>query len=118
MMKVDQFAQRNPRTSSSEDTGGWNPPDGCEKGPLSGCLLLISQVTCLRESCMRENRTCSLGGGRRLAHKRAFLRPDWHPSNACQRFWSDDGSHSVLLALIFARLFILNYKKRRPSTSA
>src|SRR2546430_2722253 len=36
------------------------------------CLLfLTSQIMCLRESCMRENRTCSLGGGRRLARKRA-----------------------------------------------
>jgi len=27
-------------------------------------------------SCMRENRTCSLSGGRRLARKRGLLRPD------------------------------------------
>jgi len=37
--------------------------------------FLTSQVTCLRESCMRENRTCSLGGGRRLARKRASSDP-------------------------------------------
>ena len=30
---------------------------------------------CLRESCMRENRTCSLGGGRRLARERASSDP-------------------------------------------
>jgi len=30
---------------------------------------------CLRESCMRENRTCSLGGGRRSARKRASSDP-------------------------------------------
>jgi hypothetical protein len=29
----------------------------------------------LRESCIRENRTCSLGGGRRLARKRASSDP-------------------------------------------
>src|SRR6266478_5826789 len=29
----------------------------------------------LRESCMRENRTCSLGGGRRPARKRASSDP-------------------------------------------
>src|ERR1700694_3535085 len=29
----------------------------------------------LRESCMRENRTCSLSGGRRLARKRASSDP-------------------------------------------
>jgi transposase len=34
-----------------------------------------SQVLCLRESCMRANRTCSLGGGRRPARKRASSDP-------------------------------------------
>ena len=75
MMKVDQFASRKTRTSSSEDTGGRPQPSGCKQGPLGGCLFLTSQVTCLRESCMRENRTCSLGGGRRLARKRASFDP-------------------------------------------
>jgi hypothetical protein len=37
--------------------------------------FLTSQVLCLRESCMRENRTCSLSGGRRLARKRASSDP-------------------------------------------
>jgi hypothetical protein len=35
----------------------------------------ISDVLILRESCMRENRTCSLRGGRRLACKRASSDP-------------------------------------------
>jgi hypothetical protein len=30
---------------------------------------------CLRESCMRENRTCSFGGRRRPARKRASYDP-------------------------------------------
>jgi hypothetical protein len=30
---------------------------------------------CLGESCMRENRTCSLGAGRKLARKRASSDP-------------------------------------------
>src|ERR1019366_7309526 len=38
-------------------------------------LLLTSQVTCLRESCMPETGTYSLGGGRRLARKRASSDP-------------------------------------------
>jgi len=58
-----------------EDTGGRTQPSGCKQGPLGGCLFLTSQVTCLRESCMRENCTCSLGGGRRLARKRASSDP-------------------------------------------
>jgi hypothetical protein len=72
---VDQFASRKTRTSLSEDTGGWTQPDGGKKGPLGSCLFLTSQVMCLRESCMRENRTCSLSGGRRLARKRASSDP-------------------------------------------
>src|SRR5215470_13204547 len=35
----------------------------------------ISEVLRLRESCMRENRTCSLRGGRRPACKRASSDP-------------------------------------------
>src|SRR5260370_37359058 len=61
--------------TSSEDTGGRTQPSGCKQGPLGGCLFLPSQVTCLRESCMRENRTCSLGGGRRPPRKRASSDP-------------------------------------------
>src|SRR5260370_16628898 len=38
-------------------------------------FFLTSQVMCLRESCMRENRTCSLSGGLRLARKRASSDP-------------------------------------------
>src|SRR5262249_53181327 len=35
----------------------------------------LSEVLRLRESCMRENRTCSLRGGRRPACKRASSDP-------------------------------------------
>src|SRR5260370_27750787 len=38
-------------------------------------FFLTSQVMCLRESCMRENRTCSLSGGPRLERKRASSDP-------------------------------------------
>src|SRR5260370_30768375 len=38
-------------------------------------FFLTSQILCLRESCMRENRTCSLSGGRRPARKRASSDP-------------------------------------------
>src|SRR6266566_6830342 len=75
MMKEDQFAYRKTRTSSSEDTGSPTQPDGCKRGPLAGCRLLTSQVMCLRESCTRETRTRSLGGGRRPARKRASSDP-------------------------------------------
>ena len=37
----------------------------------------ISEAARLRESCMRENRTCSLSGGRRPARKRASSDPTW-----------------------------------------
>jgi hypothetical protein len=37
----------------------------------------------LRESCIRENRTCSLGGGRRPARKRASSDPT--PGKACKK---------------------------------
>ena len=43
-------------------------------------LFLHLDVTCLRESCMRENRTCSLSGGRRPARKRASSDPTRHPA--------------------------------------
>jgi len=35
----------------------------------------VNEPLSLRESCMRENRTCSLSGGRRLARKRASSDP-------------------------------------------
>ena len=38
----------------------------------------ISEDASLRESCMRENRTCSLSGGRRPARKRASSDPTGH----------------------------------------
>jgi hypothetical protein len=53
---------------------GHNLPD-VSKAHLAMAFILTSQVTCLRESCMRENRTCSLGGGRRPARKRASSDP-------------------------------------------
>ncbi len=48
-------------------------------------LFLTSPVMCLRESCMRENRTCSLGGGRRPA-------PHGAPPPARQSRWASCGS--------------------------
>src|SRR5260370_11979391 len=38
-------------------------------------FFFTCQVMCIRESCMGENRTCSLSGGRRLARKRASSDP-------------------------------------------
>src|SRR5690348_15841348 len=35
----------------------------------------VSVTSCIRESCIRENRTCSLSGGRRLARQRASSDP-------------------------------------------
>src|SRR5215470_1330370 len=49
-------------------------PDGCPEVPFHS-FFGISDVLNLRESCMRENRTCSLRGGRRLACKRASSDP-------------------------------------------
>jgi hypothetical protein len=49
-------------------------PDGCQEVPFNS-FFGISDVLNLRESCMRENRTCSLRGGRRLACKRASSDP-------------------------------------------
>src|SRR5215472_9798565 len=48
--------------------------DGCQEVPFNS-FFGISDVLNLRESCMRENRTCSLRGGRRLACKRASSDP-------------------------------------------
>ena len=56
-----------------------DPPDGCQGVPFNS-FFGISDVLILRESCMRENRTCSLRGGRRLACKRASSDPTNHPS--------------------------------------
>src|SRR6202162_6282853 len=64
-----------PRTSSSEDTGDPDQPDGRDEGPLDRCLFSRLRVWCLRESCIRENRPCSLSGGRRPARKRASSDP-------------------------------------------
>jgi hypothetical protein len=43
--------------------------------PLEVAFTLHLKVMRLRESCMRDNRTCSLGGGRRPARKRASSDP-------------------------------------------
>jgi hypothetical protein len=43
----------------------------------SNSFSCVSASLSLRESCMREIRTCSLGGGRRLARKRASSDPTW-----------------------------------------
>src|SRR5215472_11780826 len=74
--EVDQFAERKTRTSSPEDTGGPDQPDGRTVGPLGFFThSLRLRNRCLRESCIRENRTCSLSGGRWLARKRASSDP-------------------------------------------
>ena len=51
-----------------------NPP-GVTR--VHSVLALCSRLFawCLRESCIRENRTCSLSGGRRPARKRASSDP-------------------------------------------
>src|SRR5215469_7531533 len=46
----------------------------CELGGINS-FSRISERLSLRESCIRENRTCSLGGGRRPARKRASSDP-------------------------------------------
>ena len=43
--------------------------------PTGAKNLGISEDLSLRESCMRENCTCSLGGGRRPARQRASSDP-------------------------------------------
>jgi CRP-like cAMP-binding protein len=53
---------------------GLNLPD-VRKVHLAVALFLTSQVMCLRESYIRETRTCSLSGGRKLARKRASSDP-------------------------------------------
>jgi hypothetical protein len=67
------------RTFSIEDTGGLAQPGGRKEGPFFGgsgrglgtgstlFLPLWPATARRRESCMRENCTCSLSGGRRLA---------------------------------------------------
>src|SRR5215831_19606751 len=73
--EVDQFAERKPRTSSSEDTGA---PINLTDAPWVHLVFTHSlrlRNRCLRESCIRENRTCSLSGGRWLARKRASSDP-------------------------------------------
>ncbi len=47
---------------------------GAVLAPL-GRAWIVSRSLCLRESCMRENRTYSLSGGRWPARKRATSDP-------------------------------------------
>jgi hypothetical protein len=47
---------------------------GAVPAPL-GKVWIVSRSLCLRESCMRENRTYSLSGGRWPARKRATSDP-------------------------------------------
>ena len=55
---------------------------GAVPAPL-GKVWIVSRSLCLRESCMRENRTYSLSGGRWPARKRATSDPTpWMPGNA------------------------------------
>jgi hypothetical protein len=76
--EVDQFAWRKTRTSSSQETEDSNQPDRNEEGFHSIVDLFVSRSKCLRESCMRENRTYSLSGGRWPARKRATSDPTGH----------------------------------------
>ena len=50
---------------------------GAVLAPL-GRAWIVSRSLCLRESCMRENRTYSLSGGRWPARKRATSDPTGH----------------------------------------
>ena len=50
----------------------WINPTGAK---LDSFLRLHRLGSSLRESCIRENRTCSLSGGRRPARKRASSDP-------------------------------------------
>jgi hypothetical protein len=51
----------------------------------SNSFSCVSASLSLRESCMREIRTCSLGGGRRLARKRASSDPTIQaPTSTCR----------------------------------
>src|SRR5499425_1298172 len=52
----------------------WINLTGAKRVPFHS-FFGISEVLRLRESCMRENRTCSLRGGRRPACKRASSDP-------------------------------------------
>ena len=73
--EVDQFALRKTRTSSSQETEDLNQPDRNGEGFHLIVDLFVSRTKCLRESCMRENRTYSLSGGRWPARKRATSDP-------------------------------------------
>ena len=68
-------------------------PDGCQEVPFNS-FFGISDVLNLRESCMRENRTCSLRGGRRLACKRASSDPTG--SRVASPNFSNDGLPVIL----------------------
>ena len=120
--------------------GYWRPdsPSGCKQGPLRGCLFLTSQVTCLRESCTRENRTCSLGGGRRPARKRAssdptihficraeppgdqrlgfFRRPDWR--RICRCFLAASSFPSLSTSGLSGRVCLAQFRGRRARRRA
>ena len=72
--EVDQFLWEKPVHHRPRRLADWINLTGAVPAPL-GRAGIVSRRLCLRESCMRENCTYSLSGGRWPAHKRATSDP-------------------------------------------
>ena len=80
--EVDQFLWEKPVHHRPRRLADWINLTGAVPAPL-GRAGIVSRRLCLRESCMRENCTYSLSGGRWPAHKRATSDPTpLKPGNA------------------------------------
>ena len=75
--EVDQFLWEKPVHHRPRRLVNWINLTGAVPAPL-GRAGIVSRRLCLRESCMRENCTYSLSGGRWPAHKRATSDPTGH----------------------------------------
>ena len=71
----------------------------CSVGTALTLMVMHLGVLSLRESCMRENCTCSLSGGRRLARKGAFSDPSEPRSSAHPNRLGHESLHVTLAYL-------------------
>ena len=74
MRRISSLSEKPVRHRLRILEAGLNPT-GVRKAHSDVALFLHLDAMCLRESCIRENRPCSLSGGRRLARKRASSDP-------------------------------------------
>jgi hypothetical protein len=87
---LQALAQRRLETTAPEDA--LPRLRACQPSWINS-LNCVSAAVSLRESCIREMRTCSLRGGRRLARKRAFSDPT--PVKVENRRASERSGHGI-----------------------